>query len=106
MTGHVPPQDVVAAARRAVEWMAEGRAGKGFTDAGDHRAHQLARREAVDDDQIGRMKRYFSRHRHDAEAEGFRRGEHGYPSPGRVAWDAWGGSAGREWVGREKFADL
>ncbi len=52
------------------------------------------------------MQQYFARHEVDRDAEGFHRGDAGYPSPGRVAWDAWGGDAGREWVGREKFRDL
>lgn len=52
------------------------------------------------------MKNYFSRHQHDAEATGFQRGDDGYPSPGRVAWDAWGGDAGRRWVGQKQFEDL
>ena len=33
----------------------------------------------------------------DKEAEGFRRGEEGYPTPGRVAWGLWGGDAGFAW---------
>jgi HK97 family phage prohead protease len=31
-------------------------------------------------------------------ATGFNSGEEGYPSQGRVAWDAWGGDAGQTWV--------
>lgn len=106
MNAHVPPRNVARAAQRAVQWISDGRAGKGFTNTGDHRAPQLAARECVSEEQVGKMKRYFSRHRHDAEAQGFRRGEEGYPTPGRVAWDAWGGDAGRDWVGRRKFEDL
>ncbi len=30
---------------------------------------------------------------------GFASGTDGYPSPGRVAWDAWGGDEGAHWVG-------
>ncbi|MFL6172709.1 MAG: hypothetical protein ACJ716_07420 [Marmoricola sp.] len=37
-----------------------------------------------------------NRHTVDKDASGFER----YPSPGRVAWDAWGGDAGERWVGR------
>jgi len=35
------------------------------------------------------------------EATGFYRGEKGYPSNGRIAWDAWGGMAGWDWAERE-----
>lgn len=106
MNAHVPPQGVADAAERAVRWISEVRAGEGFTDTGDHRAHLLAARHGLSDEQVGKMERYFSRHRHDADAQGFRRGEEGYPSPGRVAWGAWGGDTGRDWVGRKKFEDL
>ena len=44
------------------------------------------------------MANYFGRHASDRDAEGFDRGEDGYPTPGRVAWDAWGGDAGRTWA--------
>lgn len=106
MSAHQPPKDVAETAQRAVAWIEEDKAGKGFPDTGRHRAHQLADRHDVSDEQIGKMKRYFSRHQHDSEAEGFHRGEDGYPSPGRVAWDAWGGDAGRDWVQQKKFEDL
>ncbi|GGF46236.1 hypothetical protein GCM10011519_20210 [Marmoricola endophyticus] len=45
------------------------------------------------------MQAYFKRHSVDKDAEGFTRGDDGFPSPGRVAWDAWGGDEGERWVG-------
>ena len=93
-----PPKGVRQAAARAVRWIEDGRAGKGFTDTGRHRAHQLANGEDVDDDTLRRMHAYFSRHEVDKDATGFRRGDDGYPSPGRVAWDAWGGDPGKRWA--------
>jgi HK97 family phage prohead protease len=45
------------------------------------------------------MANYFGRHAGDRDAEGFNRGEDGYPTPGRVAWDAWGGDPGERWAG-------
>ena len=51
------------------------------------------------------MHSFFSRHGVDKEAEGFRPGEDGYPSPGRVAWAAWGGDPGQSWA-RGKAASL
>jgi hypothetical protein len=44
------------------------------------------------------MKSFFSRHEVDKDAVGFSQGEKGYPSAGRVAWDAWGGDAGFAWA--------
>ena len=97
--GHRPPQDVQEAAQRAQRWIADGKAGKGFTDTGRRRASQLAAGEEVSDDVVEKMRAYFTRHTVDKDAEGFTRGGDGFPSPGRVAWDAWGGDAGERWVG-------
>lgn len=93
-----PPQSVRDAARRALVWIAEGRAGQGFTGVGRARAQQLADGEAVSMETLKRMKSFFSRHEVDKNAKGFTRGEDGYPSAGRVAWDAWGGDAGFAWA--------
>lgn len=92
------PQGVSSAAKRAQKWIEEGKAGSGFTDTGRRRAAQLAAGGSVSRDVVGRMKSYFARHAGDKNAEGFSAGEKGYPSPGRVAWDAWGGDAGKTWV--------
>ena len=97
--GHRPPKDVQEAAQRAERWIEEGKAGKGFTDTGRRRAAQLAEGEEVSDDVVKKMQAYFARHTVDKDAEGFSGGDDGYPSPGRVAWDAWGGDAGERWVG-------
>ena len=93
-----PPQGVQNAAKRALKWIADGKAGGGFTDVGRRRASQLAGGEQVSRSVIGRMRSYFARHEVDRRAKGFFAGESGFPSPGRVAWDAWGGDAGRSWV--------
>ena len=94
------PEGVQSAAKRAQKWIADGKAGSGFTDVGRRRAAQLAAGGTVSRDTVARMKSYFARHTNDRKAEGFSSGEQGYPSPGRVAWDAWGGDAGRTWVNR------
>ena len=92
------PEGVQSAAKRALKWISEGKAGSGFTDVGRRRASQLASGGTVSRDTVARMKSYFARHTSDRKAEGFNAGEKGYPSPGRVAWDAWGGDAGKTWV--------
>ena len=70
-----------------------------FIRLGRHRAHQLAGGEDVSDEDVRKMQAYFARHTVDKDADGFTRGGDGFPSPGRVAWDAWGGDAGERWVG-------
>jgi hypothetical protein len=95
---YVPPQGVREAARRALDWIEEGKQGSGFTSVGRRRAQQLAAGEKVSRDTVLRMKSFLARHAVDRKAEGFNRGEKGYPSAGRVAWDAWGGDEARTWV--------
>jgi len=102
-----PPQGVAVAAKRALQWIADGKAGSGFTAVGRARAIQLASGSAVSADTVSRMKSYFARHEVDKKAAGFSSGEEGFPSPGRVAWDAWGGDAGKSWTnGLADFRDL
>jgi HK97 family phage prohead protease len=93
-----PPAGVAVAAKRALKWIAEGYAGSGFTDVGRARASQLASGADVSADTVNRMISYFARHAVDKQATGFNSGEDGFPSAGRVAWDAWGGDAGQTWV--------
>lgn len=100
-----PPEGVQNAAKRALKWIAEGKAGGGFTATGRRRASQLASGKSVTRDTVARMKSYFARHAVDKQATGFNSGEDGFPSPGRVAWDAWGGDAGAAWVKRIKLED-
>ncbi len=93
------PAGAVAAAKRAQKWVADGKAGSGFTDVGRARMAQLARGGSVSREVVGKMRSFFARHSKSSKgAEGFRSGQDGYPSPGRVAWDAWGGDAGESWV--------
>ena len=93
-----PPKGVQEAAQRALGWLKDGKAGKGFTPVGRKRASDLANAHPVSLDTLKRMKAYFDRHQVDQKAEGFHQDEDGYPSPGRVAWDAWGGDAGWSWA--------
>lgn len=95
---YLPPQGVAVAAKRALAWIADGKAGSGFTAVGRARATQLASGRDVSADVVNRMSSYFARHEVDKQAEGFNFGEDNYPSAGRVAWDAWGGDAGQSWV--------
>ena len=96
--GHRPPKSVREEAKRALAWIEEGKAGQGFTSVGRTRASQLANGESISIATLKRMRSFLARHIVDKKGEGFSRGEKGYPSPGRVAWAAWGGDAGRAWA--------
>jgi HK97 family phage portal protein len=94
----IPNASMQEAARRALAWKEEGR--DGGTRVGLARANQIVNGEKLSEDTILRMYSFFSRHEVDKEAEGFSSGEDGFPSPGRVAWDLWGGDAGFAWSTR------
>jgi HK97 family phage prohead protease len=93
-----PPKDVQDTAKRALKWIADGLAGSGFTAVGKSRANQLAEGKPVSAATVNRMLSFFARHSVDSKATGFNEGEDGFPSAGRVSWDAWGGDAGQRWV--------
>lgn len=98
-----PTEAMAEEAQRFKDWRAEGH--KGGTDVAVARATQLVNRQELSPETVRRMHSFFSRHEVDKDAEGFSPGEDGYPSPGRVAWAAWGGDPGQSWA-RGKVAAL
>ena len=78
---------------------------RGGTSVGVARATQLKNRERLSPSTVRRMHSFFSRHEVDKEAQGFRRGEEGWPSAGLIAWLLWGGDEGQSWA-RRKVAEL
>lgn len=90
-----PTDGMKVAARRALKWKSEGK--RGGTRVGLARANQIVNGENLSPSTVARMYSFFSRHEVDKQAEGFNSGEKGFPSPGRVAWDLWGGDAGFSW---------
>jgi len=97
-----PTEAMRTAAQRALDWKAEGF--DGGTRVGLARANQIVNGEKLSEDTILRMYSFFSRHEVDKKAEGFNAGEEGFPSPGRVAWDLWGGDAGFRWATSKRDA--
>jgi len=90
-----PTQGMKSEARKGLDWRKEH--GRGGTRVGLERANQIVNDENLSDETIKRMFSFFSRHEVDKQAEGFRQGEKGYPSNGRIAWALWGGDAGFSW---------
>ena len=90
-----PTSGMASAARRALKWKEEGKAGG--TLVGLARANQLKDRDPLSASVVLRMYSFFSRHEVDKRATGFNSGEEGFPSKGRVAWDLWGGDGGYSW---------
>jgi hypothetical protein len=46
---------------------------------------------------VRKMRAFLARHEVDKQGEGFKPGEKGFPSAGRIAWALWGGDAGQSW---------
>jgi len=96
MPPFVPTDAMASEARRGIAWKKEH--GRGGTRV---RARQIANKSNLSLSVVKRMHSFFSRHEKASKgAEGFRRGEKGYPSNGRIAWALWGGDAGQKWAKR------
>jgi HK97 family phage portal protein len=90
-----PTDGMVSEAKKGIEWRKEFN--RGGTRIGATRASQIIRKERLSPSTVKRMFSFFSRHEVDKQAQGFRPGEDGYPSNGRIAWALWGGDAGFSW---------
>jgi HK97 family phage major capsid protein len=91
-----PTGEMKKEAQRGLDWRREF--GRGGTEVGIARARDIVNGKELSDSTVKRMKSFFARHEVDKEAEGFRPGEDGYPSNGRIAWALWGGDAGKSWA--------
>ena len=90
-----PTSGMVSEARMGLEWRDEFN--RGGTGIGIARARDIVNGKNLPLDTVKRMYSFFSRHEVDKKAQGFRPGEEGYPSNGRIAWALWGGDAGYSW---------
>ena len=95
-----PTAGMAEEARKGLEWRKEFK--RGGTAVGVARARQLVNKERLSPSTVRRMYSFFSRHEVDKQAEGFRAGEDGYPSAGRIAWALWGGDAGFSWSKKKR----
>jgi len=91
-----PTESMAVEAERGLAWRREFN--RGGTAVGVARARDISNRTDLSPETIGRMVSYFARHEVDKQAQGFRAGEQGYPSAGRIAWALWGGDAGKTWA--------
>ena len=90
-----PTDSMVSEAKKGIAWRKEFN--RGGTRIGATRASQIVAKETLSPSTVRRMFSFFSRHESDKSAQGFRVGEKGYPSNGRIAWALWGGDAGFSW---------
>lgn len=95
-----PTEGMKVEADRGLAWRKEFK--RGGTLVGVARANQLSNRENLSPSTVKRMYSFFSRHEVDKQGQGFKQGEKGYPSAGRIAWALWGGDAGFSWSTKKR----
>lgn len=98
------PDYVSEAARRGLEWHAEGKSGDGVTDQTLREAREMAAGE-VSDDKVRRMGPWFQRHRADMDAPKNKPDNEDFPGAGAVAWALWGGPTSGDIMRTAKWAE-
>ena len=96
----IAPDGVRAELRRGLAWVEDGHGGDGLKPQTIREARALAGGAPMSRDKAVRMRAWLARHAVDSEGKGYRPGEPGYPSPGRVAWALWGGDPAVAWSDR------
>ena len=84
------PDYVSAAAKRGLEWHAEGKSGDGIVDSTIREARDMVE-GSISEDKVRRMGPWFRRHRADMDAPKNKPGNDDFPGAGAVAWALWGG---------------
>ena len=93
-----PTAAMAEAARRGLRLREEF--GRGGTEVGVGRAHQLAEREDLSEADVKSMHSYFARHAVDKAGKSHQWDSDTDPSAGFIAWLLWGGDAGKDWAER------
>lgn len=89
-----PTAGMAASARRGLRLHEEGRSGDGLKPETVARANRIAARESLTEDHVREMNAWFARHAVDRREGWDKAGEE---TPGFVAWELWGGDAGKSW---------
>ena len=101
----VPVPDYVSeAARRGLEWHAEGKSGDGVTDQTIREARDMVE-GSISEDKVRRMGPWFQRHRGDMDAPKNDPDNKEFPGAGAVAWTLWGGPTSGDIMRAAKWAE-
>jgi len=90
------PKAAQEEAKRALEWRKKH--DRGGTPVGLNTARTLANGGQIGIQKVRHIAKYFPRHEVDKKAQGYKPGEKGFPSNGRIAWALWGGDAAWRWA--------
>ncbi|MDP2355650.1 MAG: hypothetical protein Q8M31_06265 [Beijerinckiaceae bacterium] len=91
-----PTLRMAAAARRGLRL--REKFGRGGTEVGVNRAHQLVQRRPLDAKDVKSMHSFFARHEVDRNTKTHAWDSDSDPSAGFIAWLLWGGDAGKTWA--------
>lgn len=91
-----PTQRMASAARRGLRLRAKF--GRGGTEVGVARAHQLAEGRHLSERDVKDMHSFFARHAVDKGGKSHQWNSDTDPSAGFIAWLLWGGDAGKAWA--------
>lgn len=91
------PAAVKAEAKRGLDWRREY--GRGGIGPGQVTARMLIS-NTMTIARVRKMRAFLARHEVDKQGEGFKPGQKGFPSAGRIAWALWGGDPGVAWAGK------
>ena len=101
----VPVPDYVSeAARRGLEWHAEGKSGDGVTDQTIREARDMVE-GSISEDKVRRMGPWFQRHQGDMDAPKNKPDNEDFPGAGAVAWALWGGPTSGDIMRAAKWAE-
>lgn len=89
-----PPAGVRESMRRGLKWHEDGYSGDGLRPQTVAEARSIANGESQGVDKLTRMRAWFARHQVDRSAKNRDKDR---PTPGEVAWELWGGDAGKSW---------
>jgi hypothetical protein len=90
------PKAAQEEAKRGLEWRKEHN--RGGTPVGVNSARILANGGQIGLKKVRHIAKYFPRHEVDKRGKGYKPGDDGFPSSGRIAWALWGGDAAWRWA--------
>ena len=95
-----PTKQMMREAKKGLEMRKEY--GRGGTEVGVARARDIMNGKNLSIETIKRMYSFFSRQEESVKnGKGFKKGDKGYPSAGKIAWLLWGGEGGFDWAKRK-----
>ena len=95
-----PTKQMMREAKKGLEMRKEYK--RGGTEVGVARARDIMNGKNLSIKTIKRMYSFFSRQEESVKnGKGFKKGDKGYPSAGKIAWLLWGGEGGFDWAKRK-----